>query len=132
MSGDGCFFVAIHKSDTHKTGYRIGLEISFSQHSRDEILFNKIKNVLECGFIHNYSKGNAILLRIRKFEDIYNKIIPIFNKYKIEGIKSLDYLDFCLVAELINKKAHLTLEGLEKICKIKFNMNKNRYDLYNM
>ena len=35
-------------------------------------------------------------------------MIPLFNEYKIEGIKSLDYLDFCKVAKLINNKAHLT------------------------
>ena len=52
ISGDGCFSVDIHKSDTHKTGYRVKLEISSTQHSRDEVLFINIKNVLECGFIY--------------------------------------------------------------------------------
>jgi hypothetical protein len=46
-------------------------------------------------------------------------MIPLFNKYKIIGVKLLDYLDFCLAAKLVNKKAHLTLEGLEEIKKIK-------------
>jgi len=41
-------------------------------------------------------------------------MIPFFNKYKIIGIKSLYYLDFCLAVGLINKKDHLTKEGLEK------------------
>jgi hypothetical protein len=54
----------------------------------------------------------------------------MFNKHKIEGIKSLDFQDFCLAVKLINNKAHLTLKGLEKIRKIKLRMNKNRYDLY--
>lgn len=41
-------------------------------------------------------------------------------------------MDFCLSAELINKKAHLTLEGIEKIKKkIKSKINKNRYNLHN-
>ena len=53
-------------------------------------------------------------------------MIPLFNEYKIESIKSLDYLDFCKVAELVNNKAHLTKEGLEQIRKIKFSMNRNR------
>ena len=57
-------------------------------------------------------------------------MIPLFNKHKIIGIKSLDYLDFCKVVELVNKKAHLTLEELKEIRKIKSRMNKNRYDLY--
>jgi hypothetical protein len=58
-------------------------------------------------------------------------MIPLFNKHKIESIKLLDYLDFCLGAELVNKKAHLTKEGLEEIRKIKLRMNKGRYVLYN-
>lgn len=45
---------------------------------------------------YKYLKGNAIVLKISKFEDTYYKMIPIFNEYKIIGIKLLDYLDFCL------------------------------------
>lgn len=132
ISGDGCFFIDIHKSDTHKTGYRVKLQISFTQHLRDEVLFNNIKRVLECGFIIKYLKRNIIDLRISNLEDVYYKMIPLFNEHKIIGIKLLDFQDFCLAAELINKKAHLTLEGLEEIRKIKLRMNKNRYILYNM
>jgi hypothetical protein len=54
-------------------------------------------------------------------------MIPIFNKHKIIGVKLLDYLDFCLVAELMNKKSHLTLKGIEEIRKIILRMNINRY-----
>jgi LAGLIDADG endonuclease len=131
MSGDGCFFINIYKSDTYKTGYRVMLRITFTQHNRDEVLFNRIKKILGCGYIYKHPKINIIDLIISKVEDIYYKMIPLFNKHKVIGVKSLDYLDFCLAAELINKKAHLTLEGLEEIRKIKLRMNKNRYDLYN-
>jgi hypothetical protein len=56
-------------------------------------------------------------------------MIPIFNKHKIIEMKSLDYLDFCKVVELINKKDHLIKEGLEKIRKIKSNINRNRINI---
>lgn len=132
FSGDGCFYIDINKSNTNKIGYGVILRIIFTQHSRDEVLFNKVNNVLGCGFIWKHSKRNIIDLRISKFEDIYYKMIPLLNKYKIIGIKLLDFQDFCIVAKLVNKKYLLTKEGLEKIRKIKFNMNKNRYNLYNM
>lgn len=131
ISGDGCFSIGIYKSNTHKAGYSVRLEITFTQHIRDEILFNNIKNVLECGYIYINSNRNSIDLRISNLEDTYYKMIPMFYKHKIEGIKSLDFQDFCKAAELINKKAHLTKEGLEEIRKIKSRMNKNRYILYN-
>ena len=126
FSGEGCFSIYIYKSDNHKIGYGVTLQILLSQHYKDVLLMNNIKNVLSCGFTIKYPKRNAIVLKISKFEDVYYKIIPIFNKHQIIGIKSLDYLDFCLAAELINKKAHLTLEGIEEIRKIKSRMNKNR------
>jgi len=66
---------------------------------------------------------------ISNYKDNYYKMIPLFNKHKIIGIKLLNYLDFCKVAELINKKDHLTKEGLENIRKIKSNMNINRIDI---
>jgi len=56
-------------------------------------------------------------------------MIPLFNKHKIIGIKLLNYLDFCKVAELINKKYLFTKEGLENIRKIKSNMNRNIIDI---
>jgi len=129
-SGEGSFLIDIFKSKV-KIGYSVVLRIAITQHFRDELLMNNIKNVLSCGFITKYSKRNTIVLKISNFEDVYYKIIPIFNKHKIIGVKLLDYLDFCLAAELVNKKAHLTLEGIEEIRKIKSRMNKNRYDLYN-
>ena len=105
------------------------LRIIFTQHIRDEVLFNNIKNVLGCGFIYKDSKRNIIELSISNFKDVYYKMIPLFNKYKIEGVKSLDFQDFCKVAGLVNKKDHLTREGLEQIRKIKFNINRNRIDI---
>ena len=61
-----------------------------------------------------------------KFSDIYEKIIPFFNLYQIEGVKSLDFSDWCKVANLINNKAHLTKEGFKDIRKIKAGMNNGR------
>ena len=125
MSGDGCFYIRVYKSNTHKTGHGISLQIIFSQH---EVLFDMIKKVLGCGYIYKRSERNIIDLRIYNFEDIYYKIIPMFNKHKIIGVKSLDFQNFCLAAELVNKKAHLTKDRLEEIRKIKSRMN--RHDLY--
>lgn len=43
------------------------------------------------------------------------------------GIKYLDFADFVKVANLLNEKEHLTIEGLTKIKEIKAGMNKGRY-----
>ena len=107
--------------------YYVTLEMAIGQHSKDELLIKNLHKFLKCGNTFKYSNEDFIRLRVRNFKDIYHKIIPLFKKYKIEGIKYLDFQDFCEVAELINKKAHLTVEGYEQIKIIKSRMNKARY-----
>lgn len=102
------------------------LQIIFIQHLRNEILLNSIKSTLGCGNIIKSSTKNVITLKISKFEDIYNNIIPLFKEYGIEGIKALDFEDFCLVVEILKNKTHLIYKGLEEIQKIKRKMNRNR------
>ena len=63
---------------------------------------------------------------VTKFDDIVNIIIPFYNKYPIHGVKALDFKDFCLVAEMMKEKKHLTQKGLELIRKIKAGMNRGR------
>lgn len=64
---------------------------------------------------------------IYKFSNIYDKIIPLFKKYSIQGIKFLDFQDFCQAAKLIKKKYHLTSNDLEQVRTIKAKMNIARY-----
>jgi hypothetical protein len=79
---------------------------------------------LNCGYISKNSTW--IDFTVIKNEDLFFKIIPFFDKYKIIGVKFQDYLDFKRVAELMKTKDHLTTIGLEKIKKIKEGMNKGR------
>ena len=83
-----------------------------------------ITKYLGCGKIYKHKK--AIYLSIYKFDDLNLKVLPIFERYPIQGVKSLDYLDFVKVLELIKNKEHLTKEGIEKIRKIKTGMNQSR------
>jgi hypothetical protein len=55
-----------------------------------------------------------------------DKIIPYFNKYPIQGVKSQNFTDFVQVANLIQDKAHFTEAGYKEILSIKSGMNKGR------
>lgn len=127
FSGEGCFFVDIHKNDKHKFGYAVVMRISVGQNSRDKILMANIINLFGSGYLIEYKKENMVEFRISHFKDIYLKVIPFFNRYQIYGVKLLDYYDFKLIAELVYRKAHLSQEGWNKIKNIKSQMNRGRY-----
>ena len=63
---------------------------------------------------------------VTKISDISEKIIPLFKKHPVRGVKALDFGDWCEVAEMMKNKEHLTVEGLDKIKKIQAGMNRGR------
>jgi len=50
----------------------------------------------------------------------------MFKVHPIQGIKQLDYTDFCKIAALMDKGKHLKLKGLDQILLIKNRMNTKR------
>lgn len=93
FSGEGCFSIDVYKAIDRKTGYDIRLRAKIDQHSRDELLMNNLITSLGCGNICKSSNRKVVTFYVAKFEDINIKIIPLFNEYKIRGVKALDFKD---------------------------------------
>ncbi len=125
-AAEGCFFVHIINSTTHRLKKRVILVFLLTQHIRENELMLSLKNYFSCG--HIYKNKEVHTYRIENFSDVGSKFIPFFEKYPVLGAKYLDFKDWCQVFELIKNKDHLTLEGLNKIQDIKANMNKGRLD----
>lgn len=123
VEGEGCFMVNLLQ-DINKTKYYVSLNFSISQHDRDSNLLNGLIKYLNCGRC-TYGR-NEVNFVISKFEDLNNKIIPIFNQYPLLGTKQADFFDFCKIAKLVENKEHLTKDGVERIKIIKSNMNRKR------
>lgn len=127
VDGEGCFYVNTKKAKAYLTGFQVIMTFSITQHVRDELLFNKFLDYLGCGKIEKVStRPNEVRFVVYKFSDILNKIIPFFQNYPLQGIKLQDFHDFCKIANIMEKKDHLTLEGLKKIKSLKSGMNTGR------
>lgn len=124
-SGDGCFTINMIKSFAYKTGFSVNLRFQISQHSRDEVLMRRLIDYMGCGQYYSLKgegkfKGDLVVSRL---PDIINKIKPFFSEYPILGVKSKDFQFWCEAVELMSKKEHLKVEGLEKIRQIKESIN---------
>ncbi len=129
VDAEGCFLIAITPTK-NKVGGIVKLKFSIAQHSRDECLLKSFVNYFGFGNYYNRSGGAAAGdFMVSKFADIYDNIIPFFEKYPLQGEKSKDFADFKKAAQLIKSKAHLELEGFEKVKQIKSRMNKKRENL---
>lgn len=97
----------IFKSSTNKIGYQVKLRLSVTQHYRDKELLELIASYLDAGIVNIHSE-NAYVFKITKLVDLTTKIIPLFDKNPIQGVKYLDFLDFCEVAKLMSEGRYLT------------------------
>lgn len=128
IEGEGCFYIGIFKSKTHRIGTVVQLCFSISQHIRDVELMRNLTNTFGCGRLKVHSKRSTVEWVVTSLWGIIEKIVPFFDKYPLckEGVKVLDYVDFCTVVSLMQKEAHLTEEGLNTIRKIKSDMRIRR------
>jgi len=119
--GTGCFHVEINQQGNCK------LRFTITQHSKDIFLLENLRKIFNCGAVRGRSLKSSVLdLKVSKFSDIYDKVLPIFSKYPLRGAKKKDFQDFYKVAELIYNKEHLTEQGLSQIRKLKSGMNRGR------
>lgn len=88
-------------------------------HSVELSLLNKLKTQLGVGTISLNTEKNEAIFKVSKFKDIIDVIIPHFDKYPFQGVKSIDYDLWKEAVNFIKKKEHLTNEGLLKILYIK-------------
>jgi len=118
--------IKIRELSSYQTGFRVELVFQLTQHVRDEQLMKSLIEYLDCGKISIDKDAPISRLIITKIDDLNDKVIPFFSKFPIQGVKQLDFIDFCKAAEIIKAKAHLTKEGLEHIQLIKAGMNRGR------
>lgn len=69
-SGEGCFYVFVHKSLTHSLGFQVQLVFQITQHSRGKELMASLIPHLGCGRLVT-SSDNKVQFRVEKFTDIY-------------------------------------------------------------
>ena len=126
VDGEGCFYVNTKKAKT-LSGIQVIMTFSIDQHVRDEVLLTNLIDYLGCGQIEKVrTRPNQVKFVVYKFNDILNKIIPFFKSYPLQGIKAMDYKDFCAISKIMEDKSHLTPEGLKKLKSLKSGMNKGR------
>ncbi len=135
VSGDGSFNIKTTKLHSGRVQLRFAIHL----HIRETEVIKGLANyLLDSKYNHHsvdqeneklkyiYYTENSVAIQIVNFSDILNIIIPFFEKYPIQGMKRLDFVDFKIVADMVNNKEHLTSKGFDKILQIKEGMNLNR------
>jgi len=126
--GEGSFQITIQdKKGKGKTGFKPFLEFKITQKEHSKGILHEIKKYFKCGRINiDNRKTNTMKFVVTNNSDLLNKVIPHFEKFPLKTSKYLNFMDFKYATLLMNNKEHFEKQGIEKLIKIKSNMNKLR------
>ena len=120
IDAEGTFSISFRKDKEYKLGWQIGAEFQIQLHERDLNLLLQLKEFFSgIGTISIGKTRQRVTYSVKSIKDITHIIIPHFLKYPLLTQKAADFILFTKIVELISSKAHLSIEGLQKIVNIK-------------
>jgi hypothetical protein len=120
---ESSFGISIYKKKECKIGWCVAPFFAIELHEKDLVLLEEIQSFFGVGKISIGKTRDTVAYSVKSIKDLTNVIIPHFLKYPLITKKRADFLLFKMVVELMNKKEHLTIEGLHKIISIRAAMN---------
>lgn len=119
--GEGSFNVSFRPRSDFRIPWKISLCFNISQ--KDKVILALFKRYLECGTLRSRPDG-VWYFEVNNFHSIYENVIPFFRKFNfLSAKKKRDFQKFQELAEIIKNNGHLSLQGIEKILRIRKDMN---------
>jgi hypothetical protein len=130
--GEANFHIGINKNAQLALGYQVLLEFNVTQHLRSISVLSALKAYFGGGVIRrNKGKaaGSAVMIyRVRDFKQLSQIIVPFFEKHSLKTTKNVQFLKWRDVVLMMQRREHLTEEGLDKIRKIRAELEALEHD----
>ena len=127
VDGEGSFHIALYKDENMKTKLKVIPEFHISQNACSIQVLERIQKYFECGNIkenHRQRKtDNTYVFVVRNRQDLLEKIIPFFERYKLQTSKAKDFEYFSSIVKMMNEGKHQTKSGIKEIISLAYQMN---------
>ena len=128
VAGDGGFSIYVRPAKDYIISEKVYCRFHVAQHSKDIKLVKLLIKYFNCGQVYLRSNVNTSRCDfiVQDSKSLLEKVIPHFDTYPLLNLKQQDYLCFKECLTIIKVKTHLTIQGLDRIKKLNFEMNSNR------
>jgi hypothetical protein len=122
VDGEGCFHVSISRIPKMSISWQVLPEFRIVQHERNRAVLERLQQFFGAGKVV-VNHDTRMELRIRKLDDL-RKVVDFFNEHPLQTTKRNDFEIFAEILSLIEAKQHLTHNGMTKIAKLCWRMNR--------
>jgi LAGLIDADG DNA endonuclease family protein len=119
--GEGSFNVVFRKRKDYRMPWKVSACFNVSQ--RDRVILALLKRYIGCGTLRQRRDG-VWYYEVNNLTALRENVIPFFNRYGfLSSKKKRDFSKFKQIVQLLQDKMHLRREGIERILKIRSDMN---------
>ena len=123
IDAEGSLGVNISKDIARKSNYAITLFLEIGLNIRDKAVLERIQETLKVGNIYYRSTDKTYRWKVSNIKQLSNVIIPHLTNYPLLTQKRADFELLKKIIEIINRKDHLNINGLQEIVNLKASLN---------
>jgi hypothetical protein len=134
VDGEGCFSINFIRQPNrvsrpgYKTGFQVAHEFAVSQGARSADSLHLLVEFFGVGAVYvnnRFDNHREPMYRycVQRRSDLLEIIVPFFERYPLRTTKQQDFTKFVRCLTLIQRRSHLTTEGLIEILDIAETMN---------
>ncbi len=121
VDGEGCFYVGFTEHPEMTAGYQVLPEFRVVQHKRDIHVLHGLKRFFRHGVVRQ-NHEDRWELRVRKLDGL-KQVVSFFRKHPLKTKKAVDFQKFARIVYWMEKRKHLSIEGLLEMVKYAQGMN---------
>jgi hypothetical protein len=121
VDGEGSFNVPIRRERDRCIPWRVALTFNVSQIGTE--LLELLRSVFEAGTIRGRPDG-VYYFEVTRLDELEGRIFPFFERFPLRGPKRRDLETFREIAELVQRREHLSAAGVMRVLDLRRDMNR--------
>jgi LAGLIDADG endonuclease len=128
VDGEGCFSSPIYRCRTMRLGWQVRPEFAVAQGASSRDVLEDLVRFFGCGKVfknsrHDDHREDMYRYCVQRFSEVRDVIVPFFHEHPLRTSKRVNFEKFATIVGLMDRRRHLSEQGLVEIALIAETMN---------
>jgi hypothetical protein len=135
VDGEGCFSCPIQRNRVMTLGWQCQPRFAVVQGERSIRALELLRDYFGCGKIyrnrrHDNHREDLMVFNVWRRQELVERIVPFFEANSLVTAKQEEFVKFATVLRMMERRLHLTRDGLRLIAEIQQTMNHRKPSLF--
>jgi len=131
VDGEGCFSSPIFRNRKAALGWQVQPNFTVVQGASSRDVLVDLAHHFGCGKVylnrrHDNHREDLSRYHVSRFQDLRDIIVPFFEEHRLRTSKGENFEKFARIIAMMDRRTHLTIEGIREIAEIAQTMNRRK------